>query len=171
MPWNGLCIRWENSSVYFLTPSLRWECVVSILSILVGCQGWGWRGSFYVFIFLHVSEHSEHVFLLAFIGKIDYFYRCPPTHLRKILCNVVQPPKIKDFIILDSTLPVRRGGGFISYKIRRNQIISHDEPVSSSKSHFWQNHHVVIFCLLVTGRQVDRWSINRKFNSDLSSIL
>ena len=26
---------------------------------------------------------------------------------------------------------------------------------SSSKGHFWQNHYVVIFCLVVTGRQVD----------------
>ena len=43
--------------------------------------------------------------------------------------------------------------------------------VSSSASHFWKNNHVVIFCLMVTARQVKRWPINRKFNSDLSSVL
>ena len=37
-----------NSSGYFLTPSLRWERVVSIL---VGCQGWGWGVIFMSLVF------------------------------------------------------------------------------------------------------------------------
>ena len=29
---------------------------------MVGYQEWGWKGHFYVFSFLHVSEHSEHIY-------------------------------------------------------------------------------------------------------------
>ena len=47
-----------------------------MVSILVGCHGWG-GGHFYVFSFLHVSEHSEHVCFFCFLGwEIDYF--CVP---------------------------------------------------------------------------------------------
>ena len=50
-----------NSSEYFLTPSWRWEHVV-VVSIQVGCQGWGGshNGEKKFIALFHVSEHSEH---------------------------------------------------------------------------------------------------------------
>ena len=63
LEWSICC---ETDSVWygkfiwsFFTPSLRWA---RLLSILVGCQGWGLGGVIFMsLVFFHVSEHSEHI--------------------------------------------------------------------------------------------------------------
>ena len=58
MKWILYDIR--KSSEYFLTPSLRLEHVV-VVSIQVGCQGWGGQnGEKNRIVLFHVSEHSEY---------------------------------------------------------------------------------------------------------------
>ena len=68
-----------NSSEYFLTPSLRWEHVV-VVSIQVGCQGWG---VIFMSLVFFMFQSIQNIF--EYLKKIIIFMDGgdPPPHLLK----------------------------------------------------------------------------------------
>ena len=90
------------------------QVLCSLFSQYFGCRdggrGEGYRGHFYVFALLHVSEHSEHFcfWLLLWCEKINYFHGwgVPPSppfaeNPAKIINLIFEPfPKIVSIMII-----------------------------------------------------------------------